>query len=208
MDETAEASRRAGRRRGTAHAPAEQRRTQILDAAVRCFAKSGYERATMDDVAESAGLSKGSLYRFFESKDEILLSLFEHFEARIGSAFEPSQPTGTALATLRRYTQAAIELLGSPADLTDLWAEFFAHRGSRARMSDVYERSRRRIAATIRAGIDSGEIRDLDPMDAATAVLAALEGLVLQGLVDPRFDALRRWPGVWGTLESGLRRTP
>jgi len=194
------------KRRGTAHASPEQRRGQILDAAIRCFSKAGYERATMDDVAEASGLSKGSLYRFFKSKDEILLALFEHYEERIGAAFVPSQQSPGGLSRLRSYGETAVEMLGGASDLSGVWAEFFGHRESRERMRDVYRRSRRRIAAIVREGIESGEMRDRDPVDAATTILASMEGLLLQSMVDPRFNARRRWRGVWEILEDGLRR--
>ena len=88
MPETATAPSRP--RRGTRHAPAEERRTQILEAAQRCFARSGYERTRMDDVAAECGLSKGSLYRFFDCKDALLLALFDHFEAMLYDSLEPA----------------------------------------------------------------------------------------------------------------------
>jgi AcrR family transcriptional regulator len=53
----------------------EQRRSQILDAAARVFAREGYERATMASVAREAGLGTGSLYNYFKSKADLLVSL-------------------------------------------------------------------------------------------------------------------------------------
>ncbi|MCP5067920.1 MAG: helix-turn-helix transcriptional regulator, partial [bacterium] len=67
-------------RRGSSHAPPETRRAQILAAALTCFSREGFTRAKMDDLAVESRLSKGSLYRFFKSKDEVLLAIFDEFE--------------------------------------------------------------------------------------------------------------------------------
>ncbi len=205
-DSTARSATATLTRRGTRHASAEHRRSQILEAAARCFSESGYERATMDDVARSSGLSKGSLYRFFSSKDDVLLALFEDFEAGISHILEDENEAGSALGKLRRYGQAAIDILEFQTSSINTWAEFFGHRESRERMSALYRKVRKSLSAIIREGIRSGEICEVSPVDAAAALVAAFEGLLLQSMVDPRFDAQRRWPGVWATLERGLRR--
>ncbi len=49
---------------------AEERRSQILKAALRCFAHHGYHQTTMDDIVEESGLSKGTLYWYYESFEE------------------------------------------------------------------------------------------------------------------------------------------
>lgn len=75
-------------RQGWSHARSdvsEERRSQILDAAVAVFARLGFHQARMDDIVQEAGLSKGALYWYFKSKDEIVMailsSLFERERA-------------------------------------------------------------------------------------------------------------------------------
>ncbi|MBI3814338.1 MAG: helix-turn-helix transcriptional regulator, partial [Nitrospinae bacterium] len=53
----------------------EVRRKQILESAIRCISRQGYHQTTMDDIASEAGLSKGALYWYFKSKDEILTAM-------------------------------------------------------------------------------------------------------------------------------------
>jgi AcrR family transcriptional regulator len=55
----------------------EQRRTQILGAAATVFARKGFHKARMDDVARAAGLGKGTVYWYFASKEELAISLVE-----------------------------------------------------------------------------------------------------------------------------------
>jgi TetR/AcrR family fatty acid metabolism transcriptional regulator len=54
----------------------EERRRQILDAAVRAFAKNGYHACRVSDIAEEAGVAYGLVYHYFESKDAVLESIF------------------------------------------------------------------------------------------------------------------------------------
>jgi AcrR family transcriptional regulator len=194
-------------RRGTRHAPAEQRRGQILEAAMSCFADKGYERTTMDDVAGRSGLSKGSLYRFFPSKDDLLLGVFDNFEAMIEAVLDqgPDDPVLVRLERTGRFTVA--EVAAHP-ELSGAWLEFLGHPSSRERLRALYDRSRRKLASMVRKGTRTGELRKLAPEAAAATVLGALEGLMLQALVDPDFDVARRWPGIWDVIEAGLRAGP
>jgi TetR/AcrR family fatty acid metabolism transcriptional regulator len=60
----------------TRSAAQEERRRQILDAAVRAFAKKGYHACRVSDIAEEAGVAYGLVYHYFESKDAVLESIF------------------------------------------------------------------------------------------------------------------------------------
>jgi AcrR family transcriptional regulator len=57
--------------------PQEQRIQEILDAALSCFAAKGYDKTTMDDIVEEAGLTKGGIYWYFKSKRDIFLALLD-----------------------------------------------------------------------------------------------------------------------------------
>jgi len=57
--------------------PAETRRSQILDAAYKLFEKKGYRSTTIDDIAESASVTKGAIYYHFKSKESILKFLVQ-----------------------------------------------------------------------------------------------------------------------------------
>jgi AcrR family transcriptional regulator len=65
--------------------PPEERRAEIFDAALAVFSELGYDRATLSDVVERVGVSKGCLYHHFGSKEQLLLDLMR---GRLGCAFE------------------------------------------------------------------------------------------------------------------------
>ena len=57
--------------------PKEERKSQIMEAAMKVFTRKGYSNARMDDIVETSGLSKGAIYHHFESKKEIFISLIK-----------------------------------------------------------------------------------------------------------------------------------
>jgi AcrR family transcriptional regulator len=65
--------------------PTEERRVLIVEAAGRLFGERGYEATRLDDVAAAAGVTKPILYRHFDSKDELYLTLLERHRDDLGS---------------------------------------------------------------------------------------------------------------------------
>ncbi len=185
------------------HEPAAVRRAQILEAALHCFGEKGLHAARMDDIAHASGLSKGAIYFHFESKDEIFRALFHAFEEALFTDWD-ALPRGSALETLRAIGQIALEKLLQLRPLLAAWTEFLRQPESRAHMAEVYRQSRARIAATVRAGIDSGELRETSPEHVAAVLTALIEGLLLQAFVDPDYDPLPAWPTAWEVVGRGL----
>src|SRR4051812_30385162 len=59
----------------------EDRTQRLLEAALEVFARDGYRTATIDDVAEAAGVTKGAIYHYFDTKEALLLRVIEHYQA-------------------------------------------------------------------------------------------------------------------------------
>jgi AcrR family transcriptional regulator len=189
------------------HVAPEVRRAQILAAAQACFGRTGYHKTTMDDIVREAGLSKGSLYWHFKSKDEIFLALLDEAENAIFAAWDDLAGQG-ALETLRRESEVVLEAVFQDRAFIEMWTEFLKHPLARERFARIYERSRERLADTIEGGIAKGEIAPCDARHAAAAMTALVEGLLIQALADPGFDALAAWPTAWEIVAKGLRSTP
>src|SRR6185436_627419 len=73
--------------RALAEDSSAERRKLILDAAERSFARAGFHRTTMQDVAAEAGMSPGNLYRYFQSKDALVRGLCERDRAELANEF-------------------------------------------------------------------------------------------------------------------------
>jgi AcrR family transcriptional regulator len=188
-------------------APAEERRAQILEAALRCFATRGYHTATMDDLARAAGLSKGSLYWHFSSKEEVFLALFDQWVEPIFEAWSRLEiEDRPSLEVARALGEISMEKMTAGPIPLGAWGEFLRQPKARERYATMLRESRERLTALARRGIERGEIRDLDPEGIAVALISAMEGTLLQALVDAEFDAKAHWPLVWEGIQRGYQR--
>jgi AcrR family transcriptional regulator len=59
----------------------DDRTRELLEAALQVFSRNGYRNARLDEVAEAAGVTKGTIYHYFDTKEELLLSVVEHYQA-------------------------------------------------------------------------------------------------------------------------------
>jgi AcrR family transcriptional regulator len=100
-----------------------QRRKQILEAAAELFSHGGYHGVTVDSIARRAGISKGNLYWYFRSKQEIFQLLFEHLSEEIlrpvGDSLESDLPPREKLRALATATMDAAE--ANPEAVYLLW---------------------------------------------------------------------------------------
>jgi TetR/AcrR family transcriptional repressor of uid operon len=175
------------------------RRTEILDAAERCFARSGFHGASMQEICTEAGMSPGNLYRYFRSKEELIAGISERNRADAVASFAQ---VGAApnffdgLAELGRH-----HLVDRNETEIGLCAEIMAESRRNPAIAQMYQDIERdikeRIAAMLRLAVERGEIRaDLD-IDAAASVLMVLgDGMSWRRAVAPHFDAERVLPMI------------
>ncbi len=186
----------------------EQRRNRIVSAAERVFFSKGVESATMDEIAELAEISKGLLYVYFDSKEDLynavcfralrMLRLsFRRVVAQHKRGMKQIRAIGyTYVAFARRYPdyfgtivyQAAQEASGS----TDTYAALC--EVERDKIFSI-------VASAIKTGIEDGTIRpDLDPMQAAIMLWGQMHGVIqvavlknIQEIYRVDFDLLMRF---------------
>jgi AcrR family transcriptional regulator len=185
------------------HEAPEVRRTQILDAALRCFSKRGYHGARMDDIVDLSGLSKGAIYWHFKSKEEIFLALFDDLEAAIDGSWDQGQDVAP-LDAIRLGCNGAIAALASLRPHAQTWTEFLGNPTSRRRLGRAYANARVKLGAVIDQGIDDGLVAPCDSFGAAAAITAMIEGLILQAFTDRRFDLDRAFATSWDLMARGL----
>jgi len=187
------------------HAPAEQRRAQIVEAAFSCFAEKGYHATTMDDIVRTSGLSKGSLYWHFRSKEDVFLAVFDAFAEEVFATWDSLLAEGCGtLDVLDGVTRRTIEQMGIDGAAMRAWGEFMSHPQARERLGEVYRRTREKLVASLQRDVADGRVCDLPLQGMAAALTAATEGLVLQAMVDDRFDVLEHWPVVREMVRRGL----
>lgn len=193
------------------HAPAEVRRDQVLNAALTCFARNGYHATRVDDIVAEAGLSKGAIYHRFRSKDEIFLGLFDAYEAAVWHAWQ-ALPETNVLDMLEAVGRIVLETVAEPREYLKLWKELLAHPAAPGRFSRIYAESRTQLTTLLERGVRRQELNAMDVSAVAALLTATIEGLLLQALMDERFDAPAAWRAGWPVMRSGLeglsRRQP
>ncbi len=168
------------------------RRTEILDAAERCFARSGFHRASMQDICGEAGMSPGNLYRYFPSKEALIAGICERNRADAVASFalvDSAPDFFEALAGLARY-----HLVDRSDDEVSICAEIMTESRRHPEIAKLYQSIendiRSRIAAMLAHAAERGEIRaDVDTDAVASLLMAIGDGMSWRRSVDPNFSA-------------------
>lgn len=167
-----------------------QRADQILQAALRLFAEKGLHESSMDELVVESGLSKGSLYWHFESKDEIVLAVLARlFDGELYHLEALVEAKDSAVDRLRALALLTVEELGSQESVLPILLEFYALAARRPQarqvIAEYLQRYRDLLNQIIVQGQERGELRAGDSQAAATAILAAFEGLMMHWALDP-----------------------
>ncbi len=172
------------------------RREQIIAAGLACFARSGYHAATMADVAAQAGVSKGTPYLYFDSKETLFLALHEEWDCgagdRVNAAIaalpddarrSPRAVLHAVAAAIAAHVQAESETCRVLMEARAL-AAYEPAIAAAVRAAD--ERAHRQLEGLIAAGIRAGEWpQGTDPALAARLFTAGLYGLMAQWHLAP-----------------------
>lgn len=158
----------------------EEKRRQILDAAVRVFARKGFHATRVGDIAAEAGVAHGLLYHYFDSKDSLLEAVFEEnwsvLVARIGSVEEADEP---AVNQLRHIAAIVLRTWLHLPDVVRVVVREFGRSPELAARVGELEQPIDAIERVIARGIARGELkRDLDPRTAATVVYGSIDELL------------------------------
>jgi TetR/AcrR family fatty acid metabolism transcriptional regulator len=147
---------------------------QIIDAAVRVFARKGYYHSRVSDIAGEAGIAAGTIYLYFKTKDEILVTLFREKMAQfVGSVRKAISDLPDAVSKLRRLVALHFEMLEQNPELAEVvqvelrqGQKFF--RGASSREVSSYFAL---IASVIDEGVAEGRFRRGLPVAVATKTL-------------------------------------
>jgi TetR/AcrR family fatty acid metabolism transcriptional regulator len=158
----------------------EDKRRQLLDAAVRVFARKGFYASRVGDIAEEAGVAHGLLYHYFKSKDQVLEAVFHEnwslLVARIESVEETDEPAADQL----RHISAIV--LRTWLHLPDVVRVVIQEFGRSPELGERIGELTLPIDAlqrVITRGIENGEFRkDIDPTFAATVVYGSIDELL------------------------------
>ena len=198
------------RRRATRAESKADTRSRLLTSAWRIFARDGYGAASLEEIAESAGFSKGALYGHFSNKAELFLALLDaRIERRIGEI--QTQLGGRALdETLKRIGDQWVALVRDEPEWSLLLYEFWAHAVRdprlRERFAARYQAFRAQVTEIVEREVPHAP-SGMGPAELATSVAAMAHGFAIERLLDPDTVPDDLFPAMLTFFFRGLQAT-
>ena len=160
----------------------QAKREKILEEAARLFSSRDYHQVLMDEVAEAAKVSKGTIYRYFPTKEDLFIAILQMAVERTVTALtaemEAEESEG---GKLRRVTERAISFFIENDALYKVinHEKVFRYCEQREDLLEVRNRIRKVIESVIAQGISTGEFRgDLDPVFASISLLGMIRSVI------------------------------
>lgn len=187
---------------------ARERHARILDAAERCFVRSGFHRTTMQDIAAEAKMSPGNLYRYFQSKDALVAGITERDRAEIAGDFANLLGSDDLIEGFVELGRKCFQ--EEPREKAilclQIWAEA-TRDPAFAAVSQAFERDIvSGMATLLEAAKAQGKIdQRVDPRALAILVATLADGLFVRRAVLPDFDAAHEVRNVMAVIEAALQ---
>lgn len=171
----------------------EERKEQILNAAAVVFSKLGFAQARMDDIVKESGLSKGALYWYFKSKEDIINALMHRFfDQDLESLAKLLENETSASEKLLTYIHHLVSVFEETQSLIPLIYEYYS---SATRVETIreffqtyFKAYQTLIAKIIEQGVDAGEFLAVDTHATALTLTALIEGLLLLHMIDESIE--------------------
>jgi len=166
------------------------RRSQILDAALVCFAKRGFHQTSMHDISGEAGISVGLIYRYFENKESVISAMAARHKEEIQQMLERARQAPSLLESLEiLFTAHCCE--DAPqvvsAFVVDLYAEASRNQQLADLVRDVLETAMDGVKDLIaRAPEAQGTAHGLSPNELAELIFAVARGMLMLDVLRPR----------------------
>jgi AcrR family transcriptional regulator len=188
-----------------------QRREHFLDAAERCFARTGFHRTTMQAICREAGVSPGALYLYFDSKEALIAGIAERDRAAFQERFDGLASAPDLMAALREL--AGHYFVNEPAHKRLMCVEIGLEATRNPQVGEIFRsvdsHVRASFAALFQRLSDSGRIRPALDIPALVQVFLTLaDGLFWRRATDPAFDPETALPAVLSVIDSLLAPVP
>ena len=165
------------------------RPTQILDAALVCFAKRGFHQASMHDISTEAGISVGLIYRYFENKDAVISAMADRHKTEIHEVLERAQQAPTLLESLEiLFTAHCCE--NEPRVISAFVVDLYAEASRNPHVADLV----RDVLQTAMDGVTDLIARSpeaesaghgLEPHELAELIFAVSRGMLMRDVLQP-----------------------
>lgn len=205
-------------------APLEQRRLQIIDAAMTCFARRGFHQTTMQDISQAAGISVGLIYRYFQSKEEMIATMASEHMRELQRKLDHAKSIANLFEALEHVVwcdQQEVEADIEASFVVDLFAESSRNPGVRELVSQVQIAVLAGVTELIAASPQAPHLAaGMQPQHAAELIFHTLHGLMFDEILNAstrtpaqtrqnRTETLRRlWMLLFPTLNAPASSAP
>jgi AcrR family transcriptional regulator len=192
----------------------EEKRRQILDAAVRVFAAKGYHTCRVSDIAEEAGVAYGLVYHYFKSKDAVLESVFRQtWTDMLATIQSIEELDASAREQIRKVVEVVLRTWKRNPDLVRVLVREVVRSEQMQRQIDEIELAHEALQRIVERGQAEGEFRpDIAPQLAGWILYGAMEemltGWALGRLDDGDQAVAAAEQAVLSTLCDGLKAAP
>ncbi|MCL5268879.1 MAG: TetR/AcrR family transcriptional regulator [Bacteroidetes bacterium] len=158
-----------------------KRKEQIIKAAISAFARKGLKKTSMNDIVREAGISKGAIYWYFKSKDEIISELINaFFDPKEIEDLDKMLASGGALERINKLIEYSIQAIGKMKPfrpvIQEIYALAFRDQKIRKMARTSFEASAALIQKIIEDGVKQKEFRRTDPRKVTIAIIEVMEG--------------------------------
>jgi len=177
----------------------EQTRQHILDVTAEEMRINGYKAASLADILDRAGVSKGALYHHFSNKQELGYAVFDEIYVRDflcdwGIPMASDQPIDALCEWLTGFSEQLTEQelqLGCP--VCNITTEMSGlDEGFRVKSINMFETLQTRLADTIRSAQEKGQVRqEVEALPVAAFIMAAIQGVMMQGKYARNLETFR-----------------
>jgi AcrR family transcriptional regulator len=166
----------------------EFRTSEILEAARKVFAEKGFSESTVDEIAEAAGLAKGTLYLYFPSKKEIYLAALKKGVAELVEATRKNmEGAGGIREKVHAFIQTRLEHVERNRDFFKIYHAEFGNLTHPVSVNESFRKLYRQqlevLEAILEKAAESGEIRKAPAGAIASALYEMTRGLMLRRLL-------------------------
>tara|TARA_B100001964_G_scaffold48130_1_gene53826 strand:+ start:109 stop:714 length:606 start_codon:yes stop_codon:yes gene_type:complete len=160
----------------------DRRKEQIMSAALSVVVSKGYDQSRMDDIVEKSQLSKGAIYWYYKSKEEVYLSLVDYWFLQYSSGVvDTLQQQESASDQLKALFDFFIEQFDKNPTTFKLLVEFWRLAGLNpdfnAKLQQIYSDFLEYIIEIIKVGVANGEFKNVEPRITALSILINIEGI-------------------------------
>src|SRR3954468_8193461 len=171
--------------------PSLDRRAQILDAAIICFAKRGFHQTSMHDISADAGISVGLIYRYFANKEAVIAAMADRHKSEIQDLLERARQAATLFESLEilftaHCSESSPKVLS--AFVVDLYAEASRNPQIADLVRDVLETAMGGVTDLIAKSPEAKEhaAHGLEAHELAELIFAVARGMLMLDVLQPQ----------------------